>query len=72
MIQQLTLAEEVNLIIQDAFQGDKTAEKTCLKKLAEVHSKTFSKMSEEELQELILEQEDQLYYLFELYSVGEL
>lgn len=72
MIEQLTLPEEVAIILKDAFQGDKKAEDVCVRHLAEVHDFEFDQLSEEEVQELILEQEDQLYYLFELYAAGEL
>jgi hypothetical protein len=72
MIEQLTLSEEVAIIIKDAFQGDSNAEKVCVQKLADTRGVTLSEMSEEEIQELILEGEDELYYLFELYDHDEL
>ncbi len=72
MIQQLTLSEEVAVILNDAFQGDKKAEDTCVRYLAQVHDLEYDQLSEDELQEFILKEEDQLYYIFELYEAGEL
>jgi hypothetical protein len=72
MIPQLTLAEEVDIILNDAFQGDKVAEETCLQYLFNSHGLVSSEMSEEEIQEAILEHEDQIYYIYELYSHDEL
>lgn len=72
MIQQLTLAEEVNIILNDAFRGDKDAEEACLAYLFKSHDLDSSEMTEEEIQEAILEHEDQIYYIYELYENDEL
>lgn len=67
-IQRLTLAEETSIILNDVFDGDLAAEKVCTQQLAELQGLTYSELSEEEIQEMILENEDQLYSLYAQYQ----
>lgn len=72
MIPQLTLSEEVDIILNDAFQGDIAAQEACINYLFNSHGLNSAEMSEEEFQEAILEHEDQIYYVYELYANDEL
>jgi len=70
MIQRLELSEEVSIILNDVFDGDLDAEKVCTQQLAALQGLTYSEMSDEEIQEMILENEDQLYSLYTSYLEG--
>lgn len=70
MIQRLTPAEEVAIILNDVFDGYYDAEKVCVQQLAELQGLTYSEMTEGEIQEMILEHEDQLYSLYSNYQDG--
>jgi hypothetical protein len=70
MIQRLTLAKEVAIILNDVFDGDYDAQKVCVQQLAELQGLTYSEMTEEEIQEMILEHEDRLYSLYSNYQEG--
>jgi hypothetical protein len=66
---RLTLSEEVDIILTDIFNGDSVGQEYCLQQLASQQDLDLSVSSEEEVQEMILENEDTLYYLYELYTV---
>lgn len=63
MIEQMSREEEVSLILEDIFDGDNEAKETCLQQLAEMHDLVYSEMSQDEIEELIIENEETLYSL---------
>jgi hypothetical protein len=65
---RLTTAEEVEIILTDIFDGDVEGEKACLQNLASQQEMDLTTASTEEVQELILENEDILYTLYDQYT----
>lgn len=65
--QQLTLEEEADLILSDVFGGNEDAQNLCLQQLSELQGMILSDMTEEEVQEMILEHEGQLYEISDEY-----
>lgn len=55
--------EEASVILNDVFDGDLDAQQNCLRQLAEANGMEFTAMSAEELNDLIIEKEDDLYAL---------
>lgn len=70
MIQQLTSEQEVNLILKDVFDGDDIAKEHCLKELAELHGLVYANLEPDELNDLIIENEDDLYSLSDQYNAA--
>jgi hypothetical protein len=67
MIEKLTSEEEAAIIIEDIFQGDNTAKEYCLKELAELRGLNYDSLEPDEVIELIIENEDDLYSLHDQY-----
>lgn len=67
---KLTDEQLTALIIEDVFQGDKTAEEICLKELAELRGLDYSNLTPEEQQNLIIDNEDDLYSLSDQYNAA--
>lgn len=65
---RLTLSEEVDIILKDIFDGDSEGQDACLQQLASQQNVDLTTVSEEDVQEMILENEDILYYLYELHT----
>jgi hypothetical protein len=57
----LTLAEEVSIILNDIFDGDLEAQNAAIAELAETEGIAVSPETEEEINDLILANEDALY-----------
>jgi len=57
----LTLAEEVSIIMNDIFDGDVEAQEAAIAELAEAEGIAVSLETEDEINELILANEDALY-----------
>jgi hypothetical protein len=57
----LTLAEEVSIILNDIFDGDLEAQKAAIAELAEAEGIAVSPETEDEINDLILANEDALY-----------
>jgi hypothetical protein len=57
----LTLAEEVSIIMNDIFDGDVEAQEAAIAELAEAEGIAVSPETEDENNELILANEDALY-----------
>ena len=70
MIQRMSPEEEASLILSDVFDGDETAKESCLRSLAEMYDKIYESLSVEELNELIIEYEDDLYTLSDQYNAA--
>lgn len=62
-LQQLTTEEEVDIILTDIFADDSELQETCVRELAESLELDYEQMSESEVQEMILENEDSLYMI---------
>jgi hypothetical protein len=65
---RLTLSEEVDIILKDIFDEDSEGQDVCLQQLASQQNVDLTTTSEEDVQEMILENEDILYYLYELHT----
>lgn len=70
-IQQLTLEEESDLILNDVFDDDTDAQVPCLTELATLHNLDYSTMTQEEIQDLVVENEDDLYALYDNYKYSK-
>lgn len=70
-IQRLTLEEESNLILDDIFDKGDDAQVLCLKELAALHNLDYSTMTQEEVQDMIIEYEDDLYALHDNYRYSK-
>lgn len=70
-IQQMSLEEESSLILEDVFADDNEAQTPCIMELAALHGKDYSSMSEEDIQDMIIEYEDDLYALYDDYLKAE-
>jgi len=57
----LTLAEEVSIIMNDIFDGDVEAQEAAIAELAEAEGIAVSPETEDEINDLILVNEDALY-----------
>ena len=67
---KLTDEQLTALIIEDVFQGDNTAKESCLKELAELRGLDYSNLTPEERQNLIIDNEDDLYSLSDQYNAA--
>ena len=66
---QMTPEEEVSVILDDIFDGDEEAQTACLRDLAEANGLVYEDLSQEELNDLIIENEDELYSISNINNV---
>lgn len=60
-LQQMSLEEEVGIIVNDIFDGDSEMQESCVRELAEFLGMEYDEMTETQIQEMILDNEDDLY-----------
>lgn len=66
---QMTPEEEASVILEDIFDGDEEAQTACLRDLAEANGLVYEDLSQEELNDLIIENEDELYSISNINNV---
>ena len=66
---QMTPEEEVSVILDDIFDGDEEAQTACLRDLAEANGLVYEDLSQEELNDLIIENEDELYSISNINNI---
>lgn len=60
-LQQMSLEEEVGIIVNDIFDGDSEMQESCVRELAEFLGMEYDEMTETQIQEMIFDNEDELY-----------
>lgn len=72
MIETLTANQEAELIILDVFNTDEAGKEYCMNILCEQEGVNMSDMTSDEVDNLIIEFEDELHHLYNLYSNGHI
>lgn len=68
MIQELTIAEEAQLILLDVFNEDEIAQNYCINLLCEQEQIVVCPENQDQINELIVEFEDELHSIYKFYS----